>query len=93
MLPELGALADGTLAAGAGIWCCVLIIARILDPPARVIGDHSLDYDLRWGFLVALTSAVLLTVAGLRGRRRYHHGQGEAIAADVDAETAHAWGE
>ena len=86
-------LADGTLAAGAGIWCGVLVIARILDPPTRVIGDRSLDYDLRWGFLVALASAVMLTVAGVRGRRRYHHGQGEAIAADVDAETAHAWGE
>jgi hypothetical protein len=58
-----------------------------------VIGDHSLDYDVRWGFLVALACAVLLTVAGVRGRRRYHRGQGEAIAADVDAEAAHAWGE
>ena len=25
-------LSDGTLAAGAGIWCCVLVLARILDP-------------------------------------------------------------
>jgi len=86
-------LADGTLAAGAGIWCCVLVLARIADPPTRVLPDRTLDYDLRWGFLVALASGVLLVVAGVRGRRRYHHGQGEALAADVDAETAHAWGD
>ncbi len=86
-------LADGTLAAGAGIWCCVLVLVRIADPPTRVIGDRTLDYDLRWGFLVALASGVLLAAAGIRGRRRFHHGQSEALAADVDAETAHAWGE
>jgi hypothetical protein len=86
-------LADGTLAAGAGVWCCVLVIARIVDPPTRVLPGRTLDYDLRWGFLVALASGVLLTVAGVRGRRRYHYGQSEALAADVDAETAHAWGE
>jgi hypothetical protein len=86
-------LADGTLAAGAGVWCFVLVLARIADPPTRVLPDRTLDYDLRWGFLVALGSAVLLTVGGVRGRRRYHHGQGEAVAADVDAETAHAWGD
>jgi hypothetical protein len=86
-------LADGTLAAGAGIWCCVLVLVRVLDPPARVLADRTLDYDLRWGFLVTLACGVLLTVAGVRGRRRIHHGQSEALAADVDAETAHAWGE
>ena len=86
-------LADGTLIAGAGVWCCVLVIARIIDPPARVIADRTLDYDLRWGFLVAFAAAVLLAVAGVRARRRFHHGQGEALAADVDVETAHAWGE
>ena len=86
-------LADGTLIAGAGIWCCVLVVARIVDPPTRVLGDRTLDYDLRWGFLATLTAAVLLAVAGVRGRRRYHRGQSEAQAADVDAEAAHAWGE
>ena len=86
-------LADGTLAAGAGIWCCLLVLARILDPPTRVLPDRTLDYELRWGFLIALASGVLLAVAGVRGRRRFHHGQSEALAADVDAETAHAWGE
>lgn len=86
-------LSDGTLAAGAGIWCCVLVLARILDPPSRVLPDRTLDYELRWGFALALASAVLLAVAGVRGRRRYHRGQSEAQAADVDAETAHAWGE
>ena len=58
-------LADGTLAAGAGIWCCVLVLARILDPPARVLADRTLDYDLRWGFLVTFASR---SAAG--GRRR-----------------------
>jgi hypothetical protein len=86
-------LAGGTLIAGAGVWACVLVIARIADPPARVLADRSIDYDLRWGFLVALAGGVLLIVAGVRARRRLHHGQSEALAADVDAETAHAWGE
>jgi hypothetical protein len=86
-------LSDGTLAAGAGIWCCLLVLARIADPPTRVLADRTFDYELRWGFLIALGSAVLLAVAGVRGRRRYHRGQSEALAADVDAETAHAWGE
>ena len=86
-------LADGTLIAGAGIWSCVLVIARIVDPPARVLADRTLDYDLRWGFLVAFGSGVLMAVAGVRARRRFHQGRGEAVAADVDAETAHAWGE
>ena len=58
-----------------------------------MLPGRTLDYDLRWGFLVALASGVLLTVAGVRGRRRFHHGQSEALAADVDAETAHAWGD
>ena len=60
-------LSDGTLAAGAGIWCCVLVLARIARPPQRVLPGGTLDYDLRWGFLVALASGVLLAVAGVRG--------------------------
>jgi hypothetical protein len=79
-------LSDGTLAAAAGGWCCVLVLVRIVDPPTRVLPDRTLDYDLRWGFLLALTGGVLLAVAGVRGRRRYHHGQSEAVAADVDAQ-------
>jgi hypothetical protein len=79
-------LSDGTLAAAAGGWCCLLVLARIVDPPTRVLPDRTLDYDLRWGFLLALTGGVLLAVAGVRGRRRYHHGQSEAVAADVDAQ-------
>jgi hypothetical protein len=67
----------------------VLVLARVFDPPAR----GPVEYDLRWGFLVTLAGGVLLAVAGVRGRRRYHQGQSEALAADVDAETAHAWGE
>ena len=79
-------LSDGTLTAAAGVWCCALVLARILDPPTRVLADRSLDYDLRWAFLFALVCAMLLAVAGVRGRRRYHHGQSEAVAADVDAQ-------
>jgi hypothetical protein len=79
-------LSDGTLSAAAGMWCCALVLVRIVDPPTRVLPDRTLDYDLRWGFLLAFTCGVLLAVAGVRGRRRYHHGQSEAVAADVDAQ-------
>ena len=54
-------LSDGTLAAGAGIWACVLVLARIADPPSR----GGADYGLRWGFLVALAVR-----SGARLRRR-----------------------
>lgn len=77
-------LSDGTLAAGAGIWACVLVVARIADPPSR----GGVDYGLRWGFLVALLSGIVLAVAGVRGRRRHHRGQHEAVAADQDATQA-----
>ena len=61
-------LSDGTLAAGAGIWCCILVLARIADPPTRVLPDGPHDYDLRWGFLIALAGAVLLAVGGSAGK-------------------------
>ena len=77
-------LSDATLAAGAGIWSCVLVVARIADPPSR----GGMDYGLRWGFLVALLSGVALTYAGVRGRRLHHRGQDEAEAADQDATQA-----
>lgn len=77
-------LSDATLAAGAGVWSCVLVLARIADPPTR----GGTDYGLRWGFLVALLSGVVLAYAGIRGRRRYHRGQDEAAAADQDATEA-----
>jgi hypothetical protein len=77
-------LADGTLAAGAGLWSCVLVLARIADPPTR----GGVDYGLRWGYLVALLSGAVLAFAGVRGRRRYHRGQHEAAAADQDATQA-----
>ena len=57
-------LSDGTLAAGAGIWCCVLVLARIVDPPSR---RPDADYDLRWGFLVRL---LVGRAARRRGRAR-----------------------
>jgi hypothetical protein len=79
-------LSDGTLAMGAGVWCCVLVIARVMDPPSRHVDGHTLDYDLRWGFALCLASSLLLAFAGLRGRRRYHRGEPEAVAADADAQ-------
>ena len=77
-------LSDATLAAAAGVWACVLVLARIADPPSR----GGVDYGLRWGFLFALASGVLLAYAGVRGRRRHHRGQDEALAADEDATQA-----
>jgi hypothetical protein len=79
-------LSDGTLAMGAGLWSCVLVIARVMDPPTRHVGSETLDYDLRWGFALCLASGLLLAFAGLRGRRRYHRGEPEAVAADADAQ-------
>jgi hypothetical protein len=79
-------LSDGTLAMGAGLWSCLLVILRALDPPTRNISGHSLDYDLRWGILLCLASSAMLVVAGFRARRRYHRGQPEAVAADADAQ-------
>ena len=63
-------LSDGTLAAGAGIWACVLVLARIADPPSR----GGADYGLRWGFLVALLS-------GARARLRRRARRAGATAA------------
>jgi hypothetical protein len=79
-------LSDGTLAMGAGLWCCLLVIVRALDPPTRRVAGHALDYDLRWGILLCLASGGLLAFAGLSARRRHHRGQPEAVAADADAQ-------
>ena len=78
-------LSDGTLAMGAGLWCCVLVVARLLDPPTRSVRGHAFDYDMRWGAFLCLASGLLLAFAGLRGRRRYHRGEPESVAADADA--------
>jgi hypothetical protein len=77
-------LADATLVAGAGFWACVLVVARIADPPSR----GGVDYGLRWGFVVALLSGALMAFAGARERRAHHRGQAEAAAADQDATDA-----
>lgn len=77
-------LSDGTLAAGAGIWSCILVVVRIADPPTR----GGVDYTLRWGWVVTFASGLLLAYAGVRGRRRHHRGQREAAAADQDATQA-----
>jgi hypothetical protein len=79
-------ISDGTLAAGAGLWCCVLVVARALDPPTRTVRDQVLDYDLRWGALFCLASSALLAFAGAQGRRKHHRGEPESVAADADAE-------
>jgi hypothetical protein len=78
-------LSDGTLATGAGLWTCLLVVVRAFDPPTRVVGGHTLDYDLRWGLALCLAAGVLLAVAGARARRRYHRGEPESVAADEDA--------
>jgi hypothetical protein len=79
-------ISDGTLAAGAGLWCCVLVVARTLEPPTRTVRDRVLDYDLRWGALLCLASGALLAFAGVQARRKHHRGQPESVAADADAE-------
>jgi hypothetical protein len=77
-------LSDATLIAAAGFWSCVLVLARIADPPSR----GGADYGLRWGYLVALLSGALMAFAGVRERRAHHRGQAEAAAADQDATEA-----
>jgi hypothetical protein len=79
-------LSDGTLGLGAGLWCCLLVIVRVLDPPTRKVGGRALDYDMRWGVLLCLAASALLAFAGLRARRRYHRGEPESVAADADAQ-------
>jgi hypothetical protein len=80
-------LSDGTLAMGAGAWCCVLVIARILDPPtASLSNGATTNLDMRWGITLCLACAALLAFAGFEGRRKHHRGQPESVAADVDAQ-------
>jgi hypothetical protein len=79
-------LSDGTLATGAGLWCCLLVVVRVFDPPTRRVGTRVLDYDLRFGIMLCLISSALLAYAGVRARRRHHRGEPEAVAADADAE-------
>jgi hypothetical protein len=78
-------LSDGTLIAIAGLWSCLLVVFRMLDPPTRTVGGITSDYGIRWGLVFALAAGALLTVAGTRTRRRHHRGQPEAVAADEDA--------
>jgi hypothetical protein len=78
-------LSDGTLAAGAGIWCCVLLFARILGEPTRTVNGQTYGYDPRWGIFLCMLCAVTLAVAGVLGRQRRHRGEPEALAADEDA--------
>ena len=82
-------LSDGTLAAGAGIWACVLVLARIADPPSR--GGTSTT-GCAGGSSSRLLSGAVLAYGGVRARRRHRRGQAEAAAADQDATEAHACG-
>jgi hypothetical protein len=79
-------LSDGTLIAAAGVWSCVLFVARLLDPPTRAVGGVTSDYGVRWGIFVGLLAGAVLAFAGVRLRRRRHHGQPESVAADEDAQ-------
>jgi hypothetical protein len=79
-------LSDGTLATGAGVWCCLLVIVRALDPPTRTVGSQTLDYGRRWGMVLCFAAGALLAYAGQKARRRYHRGEPEAVAADADAQ-------
>jgi hypothetical protein len=78
-------LSDGTLAAGAGLWCCVLLFARVLGEPTRTVNGNTYGYDTRWGIFFCLVCSVTLAVAGVLGRQRHHRGESEALAADEDA--------
>lgn len=79
-------LSDGTLEAAAGLWCCMIVLARALSPPTRSVGAETLDYGARWGLLLCLASAALLAFGGISARRKHHRGQPESVAADADAD-------
>ena len=79
-------LSDGTLATGAGVWCCLLVLVRAFDPPTRTVGSETLDYHRRWGIALCFGAAALLAYAGQQARRRHHRGEPESVAADADAQ-------
>ena len=62
-------LHEGTLLAVAGVWSGVIIGYLMLDRPTFALADFHQEYDLAYGVFVALASAALLFVAGLRIRR------------------------
>jgi hypothetical protein len=62
-------LHEGTLLALAGIWSSVIIVYLMLDRPTFVLADFHQEYQLTYGEFVALGSAAVLTIAGLRIRR------------------------
>ena len=62
-------LHEGTLLALAGVWSGVIIGYLMLDRPTFALADFHQEYDLAYGVFVALASAALLIVAGLRIRR------------------------
>jgi hypothetical protein len=78
-------LSDGTLAAGAGLWCCVLVFVRLIGEPTRHVNGNTYGYDPRWGIFLCLLCSAALVVAGILGRQRHHRGEPEALAADEDA--------
>jgi hypothetical protein len=63
-------LHEGTLLAGAGIWAGAIVAYSMLDRPQFELAGFNQDYSLAYGIFVSLAGAALLTVAGLRIRRK-----------------------
>ena len=60
----------GTLIAGAGGWCLVLLTVRFLDRPTVPLAGLNVEADQRYGMWIALGASALLMLAGLTARRR-----------------------
>jgi hypothetical protein len=79
---------DGALIAGAGLACVVALLWTAVAPPGTATGRVavSIHTGLRWGILLALALALLLTALGVQiaaaaGRRlRDLRGQGASAA-------------
>ncbi|MGH2923583.1 MAG: hypothetical protein ACRDKH_06090 [Solirubrobacterales bacterium] len=65
-------LTEWGLFAAAGIWAALIVIYRMLDPPALEldlpIADLEREYGLGWGIFVALGGAGVIVLAGIRSR-------------------------
>ena len=63
------AFREGTLLAVAGIWSALIVGYLMLDRPNFRLSGFDRDYSLAYGSFVALGSAGVLALAGLRVRR------------------------
>jgi hypothetical protein len=61
---------EGTLLAAAGIWSALIVAYLMFDRPQFDLAGFDQEYRLAYGVFVALGGAGLLTLAGLRIRRR-----------------------